>query len=178
MTGQVILDSYVDAGVQVAAALVNEPAPDADALARVLARDPASVAQLKARDVPGFTALARDLRRVFADLAADDVPAAAARLNRLLARHPAHPHLAIEEGRWRLHHHPQRAPLVPMWTSICAEAIARHVGAGHAARFGVCAAPGCGRVYFDESKNATRRFCSTTCQNRVKAAAFRERRRG
>jgi predicted RNA-binding Zn ribbon-like protein len=40
-------------------------------------------------------------------------------------------------------------------------------------RLGVCAAPRCDRVYVDTSRNATRRFCSTACQNRVKAAAFR-----
>jgi predicted RNA-binding Zn ribbon-like protein len=180
MTGQVTLDSYVDAGVLVALDLVNETSLEdegAAALARLLARDPASVAQLRPRDVPGFVALARDLRRVFEELHATDLTAAAGRLNRLLARHPAHPHLAIEQGRWRLHHHPMRAALVPMWTAICAEAIARQVGAGHAERFGLCEAPGCGRAFFDESKNATRRFCSTTCQNREKAAAFRERAR-
>jgi predicted RNA-binding Zn ribbon-like protein len=33
-------------------------------------------------------------------------------------------------------------------------------------------------VYVDVSRNGTRRFCSTTCQNRVKAAAFRKRRTG
>ena len=33
------------------------------------------------------------------------------------------------------------------------------------------------RVYVDTSKNAKRRFCSTACQNRTKAAAFRQRRR-
>ena len=128
MTGQVLLDSYVDAGVLVALDLVNQPALEdggAAALARLLERDPASVAQLRPRDVPGFAALARDLRRVFDDLHAADLSAAAARLNRLLARHPAHPHLAMEDGRWRLHHHPMRAALVPMWTAICAEAIAR-----------------------------------------------------
>jgi predicted RNA-binding Zn ribbon-like protein len=30
-------------------------------------------------------------------------------------------------------------------------------------------------VYVDTSRNGTRRFCSTTCQNRVKTAAFRSR---
>jgi predicted RNA-binding Zn ribbon-like protein len=68
------------------------------------------------------------------------------------------------------------AALVPMWSSICAEALARRIGAGHARRLGTCQAPGCGRVFFDVSKNASRRFCSTTCQHRVKAAAFRRRR--
>jgi predicted RNA-binding Zn ribbon-like protein len=41
-------------------------------------------------------------------------------------------------------------------------------------RLGVCTAPYCDRVYADKSRNGSRRFCSTTCQNRVKAAAFRE----
>ena len=65
-----------------------------------------------------------------------------------------------------------------MWTSICAEALARMLGAGHGDRFGICDAPGCDRVFFDVSKNASRRFCSTRCQNRVKAAAFRRRQGG
>ncbi|MFC6935784.1 CGNR zinc finger domain-containing protein [Actinomadura yumaensis] len=35
--------------------------------------------------------------------------------------------------------------------------------------------PHCDRVYVDTSRNGTRRFCSTACQNRVKTAAFRAR---
>ena len=44
-------------------------------------------------------------------------------------------------------------------------------------RLGVCSASACDRVYVDVSRNGTRRFCSIACQNRVKAAAFRERQR-
>ena len=140
--------------------------------------DPPSLAQLGAGHVAGFLALARTLRLVFQDLDRSDVDAAAGRLNHLLAKHPAHPHLAKEEGRWRLHHHPADVALVAMWTSICAEAMARMLGGGHHGRFGTCAVLDCRRVFFDLSKNASRRFCSTTCQNRVKAAAFRQRRSG
>jgi predicted RNA-binding Zn ribbon-like protein len=186
VTGQVILDSYEDAGVLAAVELVNELTAGAAgeipsrertlaALARILAVDPPSVAQLRPGDVPGFLALAHALRQVFRDLHGRDPDSAAARLNELLAKHPAHPHLAKEHGRWRLHHHPGDVALVPMWTSICAEALARKLGAGHEDRFGACDAPECGRVFFDVSKNASRRFCSVLCQNRVKAAAFRQR---
>ena len=182
------LDSYADTGVLVGAELVNELAPAhaeaapprerlLPALARILAADPPSVAKLRPGDVPRFVALARALRQIFEDLRRRDVDAAARRLNDLLSQHPAHPHLAKEQGRWRMHHHPMDVALVPMWSSICAEAMARMVGAGHADRFGTCEAPGCGRVYFDLSKNASRRFCSVACQNRVKAAAFRSRNR-
>jgi len=178
------LDGYADAGVLAAVELVNalataESTPKAellDTLRGVLAVDPPSVARLRPGDAPGFLALARALRRVFLDLHDDDVDAAASGLNGLLAKHPAHPHLAKEDGRWRLHHHPTDVAVVPMWTAICAEALARMLGAGHGDRLGTCEAPGCGRVFFDVSKNASRRFCSTTCQNRVKAAAFRLRR--
>jgi hypothetical protein len=181
------LDSYADTGVLVAAELVNEltrgdqtgvdrKARILPALARILAVDPPSVAQLRPTDGPGFLALARSLGQVYADLHRSDVDTAAGRLNDLLSKHPAHPHLAKEQGRWRLHHHPMAMALVPMWTAICAEALARMLGAGHADRFGTCEASDCDRVYFDVSKNASRRFCSTTCQNRVKAAAFRHRR--
>lgn len=180
------LDSYSDAGVLVAVDLVNELARcelgtqtarvrARPILSRILAVDPPSVAQLRESDGPGFMALARSLGQVFQDLHERDVDAAAARLNHLLAKHPAHPHLAKEQGRWRLHHHPTDMALVPMWTAICAEALARMLGVGHADRFGTCEAPDCERVYFDVSKNASRRFCSTTCQNRVKATAFRLR---
>jgi len=185
VTGQVLLDSYGDAGVLVAVDLVNGlaaadagPWPKARVLAalrEILALDPPSVALLRPGDVPGFLGLARALGDVFGDLRQGDLDAAAERLNGLLARHPAHPHLAKEGGRWRLHHHPADTALVPMWAATCAEAVARMVGAGHGRRFGACAASGCGRVYFDVSKNGSRRFCSTTCQNRVKAAAFRLR---
>jgi len=184
------LDSYSDAGVLVAAQLVNELAPGHPggqaqpkqrvlaALTRILAVDPPSVGRLSQGDVPGFLALARSLRQVFHDLQRADIDAAASRLNDLLSKHPAHPHLAKEHGRWRLHHHPKEVALVPMWTSVCAEGMARMTGAGHGDRFGGCEAPGCDRVFFDVSKNASRRFCSTACQNRVKAAAFRLRNSG
>ena len=182
------LDSYADAGLLAAVELVNEVAlgpargrPAAGdavlpAIARVLAVDPPSAARLGEADVPGFTALARRLHEVFGHLHTGDVDAAAGRLNDLLANHPAQPHLAKEDGQWRLHHHPVDAALVSMWTSICAEGMARMIGAGYGDRLGNCEGTGCGRVFLDVSKNGSRRFCSTTCQNRVKAAAFRLRR--
>jgi predicted RNA-binding Zn ribbon-like protein len=171
-----MFDGYADTGAPVAVELVNglvvDPADDPTAeLRRILAVDPPSISALRGADVAGFTRLAEQLRPAFGG----DVDAAAAQLNRLLAEHPAHPHLAKEEGIWRLHHHPVEAALVPMWTAICAEALARIVGDGQAHRLGTC--PDCGKVFLDVSKNASRRFCSLTCQNRVKAAAHRARQR-
>ena len=187
MTGQEQFDSYEDSGAVLAVNLVNEltlehafgrPVPPTEpfpAIGRALAIDPASAAQLRDRDVPGFIELATQLHDVFRDLHHHDVDAAANRLNELLAEHPAHPHLAKDDGRWRVHHHPVDAGLVPMATAVGAEALARMIGAGEGSRLGTCDSDDCDRVFLDASKNGSRRFCSTTCQNRVKAAAFRRR---
>jgi predicted RNA-binding Zn ribbon-like protein len=186
VTGQVQFDSYENAGVVAAAELVNALAVTHEfgrpvglddpttAVRQIIDVDPTwpSVGE---EDIPGFTRLAATLRRVFDDVDAGDLDAAANRLNDLLAEHPAHPHLAKDGGRWHLHHHPADAALVPMATAICADALARVIGADAANRLGSCNAPDCDRVFVDGSKNASRRFCSTTCQNRVKAAAFRRR---
>ena len=181
------LDSYADAGVIAAAGLVNEvalggrdgPGDSAAAITRVLAvADPPSAEQFTPADAPGFVALAHDLHALFDLLGRGEVDEAAARLNEMLATHPSHPHLAKEGGEWRLHHHPVDAALLPMWTAICAEGLARMIGLGRAHRLGTCEAPDCGRVFVDVSKNASRSFCSVTCQNRVKSAAFRRRRPG
>jgi predicted RNA-binding Zn ribbon-like protein len=187
MTGQVPFDSYEDGGVIIAANLVNElatehafgrPAGRADpftAVRRILEIDPPSAARLRQGDVPGFVALAKRLREVFGDLDRGDLDAAAGRLNKLLAAHSAHPHLAKDNGQWRLHHHPVDAAVLPMTTAICAEGMARLIGGDAGRRLGTCEAHDCDQVFLDGSKNASRRFCSTTCQNRVKAAAFRHR---
>lgn len=183
MTGQERFDRYVDAGAYVAVDLVNQvrsadPAISVEALTTILAVDPPSVAQLNGEDVSGFAHLARQLDAVFTHVANDRLDDAATDVNRLLAAHPAHPHLAKETGRWRLHHHPTDVALVPMWTSICAENLARIIASDDATRLGTCHATGCGRVYLDESKNASRRYCSTPCNNRMRSAMYRRRRAG
>ena len=43
-------------------------------------------------------------------------------------------------------------------------------------RLGTCASVRCGDVFADASPGAHRRFCSVTCQNRERVAAFRRRR--
>jgi predicted RNA-binding Zn ribbon-like protein len=182
------LDSYLDAGVFTAVLLINgltpgnergRPRPPVSdplgAVRTAIAIDPPSVARLTADDLAAFTELAERLREVFVALDGGDVDGGAAAVNGLLAEHAATPHLAKEDGRWRLHHHPVDVDVVPMFTAICAEAVARFIGAGHGERLGVCRADACDRVFVDGSRNGSRRFCSTACQNRVKTAAFRRR---
>jgi len=124
-----------------------------------------------------FAPVAADLRTVFAAVAAGDVDRAAHRLNDMLAATGAHPVLELHDGEpWHLHFHSNdEASLSKGWASGCATGLAFVVGGELYDRLGVCTAPHCDRVYVDTSRNGSKRFCSTACQNRVKAAAFRER---
>ncbi len=183
-TGQEFFTGYSDAGIHVAIGLVNDVALSKptgtealDAIAQIIAFDPPTHDRLRPRHIPGFVALAHTVHQIVTWIDAGDLDPAAAQLNELLATHPANPHLSKENGRWQLHHHPATVDLVPMYTSICAEVLARLIGTGHAQRLGRCADATCGRAYLDQSKNNSRRYCSTTCQNRAKTAAFRARQR-
>jgi len=51
------------------------------------------------------------------------------------------------------------------------------LGAGPGERLGTCADHACEDAYVDASPAGRRRFCSVTCQNRARAAAYRHRRR-
>ena len=62
-------------------------------------------------------------------------------------------------------------------TSVTTAGLALALGSDRSGRLGVCAADPCDRVFTDTSRNGGRRFCSTRCQNRVKAAAHRHRSR-
>lgn len=143
----------------------------------VFAFDPSSTKELRPRDTKGFVGLATHLHSIYASLDRGDTDSAAAVINELLDACPAHPHLQRDQrGNWRVHHHPADADLVSSWTAIGAEALARLMGDGGASRARLCEATDCRRAFLDTTKNGTRRFCSTTCQNRIKAAALRRRR--
>ncbi|MFD9945409.1 CGNR zinc finger domain-containing protein [Nonomuraea sp. NPDC059023] len=116
------------------------------------------------------------LRAVFEAVAAEDNDTAAARLNRLLDDHNARPRLDRHDGEpWHLHFHGPGGTVAGDWGASCSTALAIVLGSEFADRLGVCTAPACDRVYVDVSRNGTKRFCSTACQNRVKTAAFRAR---
>ena len=101
---------------------------------------------------------------------------AAAAANQLLARYRPTPHLDRHDGEpWHLHFHGQADADPSGWGGGVAVGLATVLGSSHPDRLGVCQAPACDRVFVDVSRNGTRRFCSTACQNRVKAATHRAR---
>ncbi len=116
------------------------------------------------------------LREVFDAVAAERLDDAAALVNALLLSTGARPWLDRHDGEpWHLHFHGAQDTLSAGWAAGCATGLAVVLGSDLVGRLGVCTADRCDRVYVDTSKNGTRRFCSTTCQNRIKAAAFRAR---
>jgi predicted RNA-binding Zn ribbon-like protein len=182
------------ARIEVAVSLVNElatttaggrpvPAPQSDEelrdrAERALRAADALRSPLDAERARGLEQLARQLRDIFVAVHERRDDAAGALLNALFARSGATPHLHRTGSEpLHLHFHRPDAGFVQGWTAGCAVGLAYALGSGHGDRLGVCAAPDCERVFVDLSRNGSRRFCSTACQNRVKAAHYRARQR-
>jgi predicted RNA-binding Zn ribbon-like protein len=146
------------------------------AVADVLRLGRGGLVEVTAEDADELQGIAAELRMVFEAVARDDVDAAARQVNKLLAWTGARPWLdSHDEQGWHLHFHGSGDTMANGWAAGCATGLAVVLGTEDRGRLGVCTAPRCDRVYVDTSRNGTRRFCSTTCQNRVKTAAFRSR---
>jgi hypothetical protein len=102
-------------------------------------------------------------------------PAERARLvTRLLAETGVRPALGADAGR-----------LYPGWLvpddrnavlASAAVALREYLAHHDSSRLGMCSDRRCADVYIDGSPGGRRRFCSVTCQNRTRVAAFRNRR--
>ena len=107
-----------------------------------------------------------------------DVDALAMEVNTLLAENGALPRLVAHDG-WGHHLHatPDDAPLAARMAVEAAMGLVDVVRAGELDRLRVCAADGCDGVLVDLSKNRSRRWCGTSCANRVNVGAYRARQR-
>jgi predicted RNA-binding Zn ribbon-like protein len=119
----------------------------------------------------GRIAVADRLHAVFAS----PKPAGRMKLvNAMLEETGVQPVLAPVAGRtaaaWRV---PRASQAL---LASAALALREHLAA-HPERLGVCTDGQCADVYVDTSPAGHRRFCSVTCQNRSRVAAFRQRRR-
>ncbi len=181
--------SHADAVVAVAVELVNAltpgeaygrpyQAPDDRALpaavTAALRAERSEVRAVSPGEAAAFRPVAAAIRSVFDAVAAGQTDAAVGLVNDMLATTGARPRLDRHDGEpWHLHFHGAEDSLVTGWAAGCATGLAVVLGGESRGRLGVCSAPSCDRVFVDTSRNATRRFCSTACQNRVKAASFR-----
>ncbi|MET8144214.1 CGNR zinc finger domain-containing protein [Sphaerisporangium sp. NPDC005288] len=185
-------NSHTDAVVAVAAALVNRltpgeahgrpytpppPGPDRRAtVTEALRAGHRGSREVTDAEAAELSRVAAELRVVFDAVETGDLDTAARQVNRVLDRTQARPHLERHDGEpWHLHFHGGGGTLGDDWAAGCASGLAIVLGGDLYDRLGMCTASHCDRVYVDVSRNGTRRFCSTTCQNRVKTAAFRAR---
>ena len=184
-----LFDSHVSVLLDTGVALVNATTPGHDGTEPVEAptgralqdavRDAISREDYRPTVSPAtagaLAAVAADVRAVYAATAAGDLDAAAALVNDLLERTDARPRLTHTETGWDLHFHGPDQTVARGWAAGLAAGLALALGSDRSGRLGVCAADPCDRVFIDTSRNGGRRFCSTRCQNRVKAAAHRHR---
>jgi predicted RNA-binding Zn ribbon-like protein len=184
VTGQVEFDSHTSGVVTALVAAVNVVTPGwsrgrpyQPPAGHALADQVRSALKTgQSGDVAELAAYLGDLRAAFVDIANGDLDSACHKVNDLLGLTGAVPVLANHDGAaWHLHFHANQASWALGWAASLATAMAMVLGSAAHDRLGVCEAPACDRVYVDVSRNGARRFCSTACQNRVKAAAFRER---
>lgn len=118
----------------------------------------------------------RALRPQLAQLWQREEHEVAAIVNTLLAAARALPRVVIhDEFGWHLHATPDDAPLATRMAVEAAMAVADVLRADELGRLRTCEADDCDDVHVDLSRNRSRRFCSTTCGNRMAAAAYRAR---
>jgi predicted RNA-binding Zn ribbon-like protein len=194
ITGQQSFDGYVADFLGFALRLVNELAtglayghaqdPPTDPAVQLAVIDDAladheaiHTAPMGPDDAAELTAAVHRLRTAV-DACMDGEPLDAAQvLNDLLTESRAVPNLHARPGR----------PLVLAFHSVGDSPVTSHIGdmaaslaliigTGRAGRLGRCTAERCDRVFYDTTRNGSRRFCGVGCQNRVKATAYRARR--
>jgi predicted RNA-binding Zn ribbon-like protein len=140
--------------------------PLADLLARAGASDQVAAA---ATDV----ALQRVADLLYPVFATTEVTERATLVTDLLAASELRPTLGTVDGVLR----PGWLIPDPRDAILAAAAIALHAQLGEhdPDRLGTCAGDRCADVYIDASPAGDRRFCSITCQTRMRVAAFRRR---
>ena len=165
-----------------AAALVNTDQPDGDELSDVAALDDFVTRQgwtgsrrSDDAELRAVRALRPRLRR-FWELDEDQLVGV---VNTMLRQAKALPQLvAHDDWGYHLHATSADAPLADRMAVEAAMAIVDVVRQQELDRLRVCEADACHDVLVDLSKNRSRRYCSTTCANRMNVAAFRARRAG
>lgn len=172
-------DRYANKAGELAADLVNllvtAPQPDNNRVAALTAL--LDDYDLDLEIEPGcdveLAGFALQLHQVFAAAGLDE---AIARLNVLMAATPMAPRVSTHGDRGpHLHVEPGDASTVQRLRANCLMGLAAVLCDGGRLRLGACDAHGCDQVFVDTSRNARRRFCTTTCSTRHHVAAHRAR---
>jgi predicted RNA-binding Zn ribbon-like protein len=169
-------NTYTYAGAHIATWLVNNPSPEAAALAAELHRHDVHQPSVTAAQVRALRAWAERLRQVFE---AGTVAEKAERADALLVAADCRPRLVSHGAGLPFHFHyaPVRTGLAARVKALTAAGVAHVIDDGGGARLRACSRAGCGTVFIDTSRNGRRQFCSVRCANQVNVANHRLRRR-
>ncbi|MBA9007461.1 MULTISPECIES: CGNR zinc finger domain-containing protein [Thermomonospora] len=162
------LASYAELAIE----LVNSSDPaedslrDLDSLQRLLRIRPHLGGRVTRRDLDAMRELRDSLRAVFTAAARGDHADAVDRLNTLLIQHPVQPQLSGHDGQcWHLHL-TESGSVPDRYAAGAAMGLAVLISDRGVDRLGVCAAEGCGNVFFDTTVDRSRRHCSPQCAGR------------
>ncbi|GAB2976354.1 CGNR zinc finger domain-containing protein [Saccharothrix stipae] len=118
----------------------------------------------------------RALRAPLRRLLTSDRDTAVGIVNDILARHQVVPRLVRHDGfDYHLHVSDPATPLADRIAVDTAMAMVDLIRADEMSRLAVCADDTCDGLVLDLSRNRSRRYCSTTCGNRIAVAAYRAR---
>jgi predicted RNA-binding Zn ribbon-like protein len=166
----------VVASMQAAVALVNTAAPP-DTLTTPAQLEAFYAEHRYTGQPPTDLEAVRALREPLRELLTADRDTAVVIVNRMLTEHNAVPQL-VRHGDEDYHLH-AAGPEASFAVQIAVEtamAMVDLIRADELSRLSICADDTCTGIVLDLSRNRSRRFCSTTCGNRVAVAAYRARR--
>ncbi|MCP3802341.1 CGNR zinc finger domain-containing protein [Allokutzneria sp. A3M-2-11 16] len=130
----------------------------------------------RSRDADELAAV-RALRAPLRALLVSDRDTAAEIVNRMLAEHHALPQLVRHDGLdYHLHAVDAERPFAERIAVETAMAMVDLIRADEMSRLSLCDSDVCEGLVLDLSRNRSRRYCSTTCGNRLAVAAYRARR--
>jgi predicted RNA-binding Zn ribbon-like protein len=173
------LASYADLVTE----LVNtqDPAKDSlrdlDSLRELLTIRPHLNGRVTRESLEAMRELRVELRAIFVEASTGHQDKAIDRLNTLLIQHPIHPQISSHDGqRWHLHL-TESGSVTDRYAAGAAMGLAVKISDQGIERLGVCQSDTCDNIYFDTTKNRSRRYCSERCAGRSNVAAYRDRRR-
>jgi predicted RNA-binding Zn ribbon-like protein len=157
---------------RVAAGEESRPYPDTELLAGLLAGSGVRSCPPELLTDPALTAIADRLHQVFA---AADLTERVNLIAELLAETSVRPALTLADDNgypvatWQI--------TAPRHALLAAAALTlrRQLADHDPSRIGVCTGRRCADAFIDASPSGQRRFCSVTCQNRARIAAWRHR---
>lgn len=132
-----------------------------------------------AAEIDALRALRNRLRTLAQTMAAGGAPTSddMAELNRVMAAGPVIRHVNVDDEGHRL----EVLPLRQDWPQVMADiaaSFARTLVEGETARVRICDNPDCLWVFYDDTRNRTKRFCDDkACGNLMKVRRFRARKK-